>query len=97
MAAADQLASGIIASSGAQFDGCLRNFARPRDGLEPMSRVILSFQIKAVSNRSNGETTAPACKLALTGTGQFRSNMRKINPLTGSGDCATPLKLGDGN
>jgi hypothetical protein len=62
-----------------------------------MSRVILSFQIKAVSNRSNGKTTPAACKLALTGAGQFRSNMRKINPFTCSGDCATPLKFGDGN
>jgi hypothetical protein len=62
-----------------------------------MGRVILSFQILAKAKRLSGETTAAARKLALTGTGQFRSNMRKINPLTGSGDCATPLKLGDGN
>jgi hypothetical protein len=62
-----------------------------------MSSVLFSFQILAKTNRPTGETTAAARKLALTGTGQFRSNMRKINPLTGSGDCATPLKLGDGN
>jgi hypothetical protein len=62
-----------------------------------MSRVILSFQIWAVSNRSNGKTTAAACKLALTGGGQFRSNMRKINPIASSGGGASPLKFGGGN
>ncbi len=62
-----------------------------------MRTVLLSFQILAKSNRSTGETAAAACNLALTGVGQFRSNMRKINPFTCSGDCATSLKLGDGN
>jgi hypothetical protein len=59
--------------------------------------VIVSFQIIALSNRSTGETIAAVRKLALTGTGQFRSNMRKINPFSCSGDSATPLKFGDGN
>lgn len=62
-----------------------------------MSDTILSFQILAIANRSIRETTAAARKLALTGTGQFRSNMRDINPFTCSGGCAAPLKSGGGN
>ena len=58
---------------------------------------MFNFQIFAKANRSTGETTAAVRKLALTGTGQFRSNMCKINPFTCSGDSATPLKLGDRN
>jgi hypothetical protein len=62
-----------------------------------MSSLVLSLQILAEANRSTGETVAAARKLALTGVGQFRSNMRKINPITCSGGGATPLKLGGGN
>jgi hypothetical protein len=59
--------------------------------------VILSLKILAKANHSTCETIARARKLALTGASQFRSNMRQINPFTCSGDCATPLKFGDGN
>ncbi len=62
-----------------------------------MSSLIPSFQVLAKANRLTGETVAAARKLALTGVGQFRSNMRKINPSTCSGGGATPLKLGGGN
>jgi hypothetical protein len=62
-----------------------------------MSGAIPGFQILPKTNCPTGETAAAARKLALTGAGQFRSNMRKINPFTCSGGCAAPLKIGDGN
>ena len=59
-----------------------------------MSDVILNLRSRMITNRSIEETNDVARKLALTGVGQIRSNMRNITSLTGAGCSARAGEAG---